>query len=132
MKPIKKRELLKAMEQILREYKNTSHTTRLTECGLCKLYYMEVVVRAEQCKLCPMSVFGRAWSQYPCKNRKCEPVDCTWEISYLGTKKLPVVIEFYEEAISVVKTMTSRQMNKKDAFKFLLNIDNWIAIKHKL
>ena len=130
---IKKRELLKAMKQILSEYKETKHTTKLNECGLCKMFYQDVNDLFPQCTSCPMNVFEREQlSPYPCKHRKCEPIDCFWESYFLGTKKIPAVIEFYEEAIKVVKTLTSRQMNKKDAFKFLINIDNNVAKKYKL
>jgi len=132
MRPIKKRELLKAMKQILLEYKNTSHTTRLNECGLCKMFYQDADDLFPQCTACPMNVFEGKLSPYPCKHRKCEPIDCKWESYYLGTKKIPAVIEFYEEVIKVVKTMTSRQMNKANAFKFLINIDINIAKKYKL
>jgi|ERR1035437_6364276 hypothetical protein len=132
MKSIKKGELVKAMQQILLEYKNTSHTTRLNECGLCKLFYIEDINDIfHECASCPMNIFTGK-QIYPCKSRKCEPIDCKWESYYLGTKKLPAVIEFYEEAIKVIKTMTSRQMNKANAFKFLIDIDNNVAKKYKL
>ena len=55
-----------------------------------------------------------------------------WESYFLGTKKIPAVIEFYEEVIKVVKTMTSKQMNKDNAFNFLIDIDNNVAKKYKL
>jgi hypothetical protein len=132
MRTIKKRELLKAMKQILLEYKKTQHTTKLTECGLCKMFYEDINDLFPQCTSCPMNVFEGNFSPFPCKKRKCEPIDCNWESYYLGTKKLPAVIEFYEEVIEIVKTMTSRQMNKVDAFKFLIDIDNKVAKKYKL
>ena len=132
MSASKKVRVLKAMRTILQEYKAKTHTTKLNECGLCKMFYQDVIDLFPQCTSCPMNVFEGKLSPYPCKHRKCEPIDCFWESYFLGTKKIPAVIEFYEEAIKVVKTLTSRQMNKKDAFKFLINIDNNVAKKYKL
>ena len=129
---IKKRELLKAMKQILSEYKETKHTTKLNECGLCKMFYQDVNDLFPQCTSCPMNVFEGKLSPYPCKHRKCEPIDCFWESYFLGTKKLEAVIEFYEETIKETERMTNENLKKENGFKFLIDIDERIAKKYKL
>jgi hypothetical protein len=70
--------------------------------------------------------------RFPCKNRKCEPVDCLWESSYIGTNELEAVIEFYEEAIEKIKTMTNESLKKDNGFNFLVDIDKKIAKKYKI
>jgi hypothetical protein len=72
---------------------------------------------------------------YPCMKRKCEPVDCENGGIYGSTKdsnELLAVIDFYKEAISIVKNMTSEELNKKNAFKFLIKIDKVVAKKYCL
>ena len=136
MSASKKVRILKAMRIILQEYKAKIHTTKIGDCGLCKLFHLNDV-RPHECLLCPMFVFYyyEGW-RFPCKNRKCEPVDCLWESSYLGTKKLEAVIEFYEEIIKTIETMTNESLKKDNGkdngFKFLIDIDEKIAKKYKL
>lgn len=132
MSASKKVRVLKAMRTILQEYKAKIHTTKVGECGLCKLFHL-FDVKPHECLLCPMFVFYfyDGWA-CPCKNRKCEPVDCRWESSYLGTKKLEAVIEFYEEVIEKIKTMTNEEVKAEDGFKFLIDIDKKIAKKYKI
>ena len=136
MSASKKVRVLKAMRTILQEYKEQTHTTKVGDCGLCKLFHLNDV-KPHECLLCPMFVFYyyEGW-RFPCKNRKCEPVDCLWESSYLGTKKLEAVIEFYEEIIKTIETMTNESLKKDNGkdngFKFLIDIDEKIAKKYKL
>ena len=65
---------------------------------------------------------------YPCTKRKCKPFSCGHNPK--NSIKYSKVIEFYEKAIEKVKSMTSKQLNKKDAFKFLIEIDNEVADKY--
>ena len=118
---IKKRELLKAMKQILSEYKETKHTTKLNECGLCKMFYQDVIDLFPQCTSCPMNVFEGKLSPYPCKHRKCEPIDCFWESYFLGTKKIPAVIKTANSAF--VAPVGSPLIN--DAIKTKTCPDAW-------
>jgi hypothetical protein len=153
MSASKKVRVLKAMRTILQEYKEKTHTTKVTDCSLCKLFHLNDV-KPHECYLCPMYIFYKhdGW-RFPCKNRKCEPVDCLWESTYIGTKELePVdclwestyigtkeleaVIEFYDEAIEKIKTMTNESLKKDNGkdngFDFLVDIDKRIAKKYRL
>jgi hypothetical protein len=132
----RKDKILKAMRTILQEYKEKTHTTKVTDCSLCKLFHLNDV-KPHECYLCPMYIFYKhdGW-RFPCKNRKCEPVDCLWESSYIGTKELEAVIEFYDEAIEKIKTMTNESLKKDNGkdngFDFLVDIDKRIAKKYRL
>jgi hypothetical protein len=127
---IKKSELLPAMKKILQEYKNVSHKKRVTSCKLCKLYY----VCYGNCSICPMTVFNiTGYSQFYCTNRQCRPVDC--EIFYhkgITYPEIERVIKFYKKAIERVESMTEEQLNKENAFKFLIDIDKEVAEKYSI
>ncbi len=129
MKKIIKTDLLAAMKNVLQEYRERQHTLKKSDCALCKLYYN--VKDFETCEPCPMNIFPSDFLEHNlvgCLDRKCRPVNCR-EIDY-DSPKLKAVIEFYEQAILKVEDMKERIMNKKDAFKFLIDIDKEIAIKH--
>jgi hypothetical protein len=63
--------------------------------------------------------------------RKCEPVDCDGYVTN-DSNELLAVIDFYKEVISTVRNMTSEELNKKNAFKFLIKIDKKVAKKYSL
>jgi hypothetical protein len=125
-KTIKKSELLPAMETILQEYKDKTHDVNANTCKLCLLYYGSL----PHCISCPMKVFGKNTDKaFSCMERKCDPVRCD---SFLRSKRLQRVIEFYEKTIEGVKLMTYKQLNKKDAFNFLIKNDEEVAKKYHI
>ena len=116
--------------------KNSSLEDVLMYSVIYDLFHLNDV-KPHECYLCPMYIFYKhdGW-RFPCKNRKCEPVDCLWESSYIGTKELEAVIEFYDEAIEKIKTMTNESLKKDNGkdngFDFLVDIDKRIAKKYRL
>jgi|ERR1035437_1660775 hypothetical protein len=136
MQVIKKGKLLTAMKKILLEYKNGTHKANLDDCALCKLYYKynnDEKHQGHGCHLCPMFTFFTKGDMpmpsrydYPCMKRNCEPIDCDGCETATEIKR---VIEFYKEVIKVIKTMSADQLNKVDAFKFLIKIDKKIYWK---
>jgi hypothetical protein len=124
---IKKTELLKEMRTVLKEYKNKTHVVLTNSCALCLLYYDRHTIFST-CSICPMYIFDK--NDIDCMLRKCAPVYCYPHMKM--PKRLSAVIEFYEESIKVIKSMTEEQLNVKDAFKFLIDIDNEVAKKYKL
>jgi hypothetical protein len=134
MKTIKKLELLNAMRGILYDYENNKHRSTLDSCKLCRLYNRNCpqVHKDHECSLCPMYVFFETRNTiYPCMKRKCEPVDCDGYVTN-DSNELLAVIDFYKEVISTVRNMTSEELNKKNAFKFLIKIDKKVAKKYSL
>jgi len=130
MKTIKKGELLKAMQRVLAEYQNNRHYCDLT-CPLCEVYY----THTKGCNQCIMKVFYSNKGSLPCLYRKCEPIHCSpinQNLSEQKKIKLQAVMEFYKKAITKVKAMTSKEINKRNAFKFLIEIDNKIAEKYHI
>jgi hypothetical protein len=126
-----KSEIFEAMEAVLADYKNNTHKCDLT-CPLCKHYF---VLTLKGCPNCPMAVFRSSKGSLPCLYRKCEPITCSpvnQNLSELKKTKLKAVMEFYEKAIEIVKTMTYKEINKRNAFKFLIDIDNEVAEKHQI
>lgn len=126
----KKSELLEAMEAVLAQYKNNTHECNLT-CSLCKLYF----TLKNSCPNCPMTVFKSYKGSLPCLYRKCEPIHCSpvnQNLSELKKTKLLAVMEFYEKAIERIKLMTYEEVNKANAFKFLIDIDNEVAQKYQI
>jgi hypothetical protein len=124
----RKKEILRAMRIILREYKNDEHTTSTTDCELCKLF----LHKGESiCSLCPMFAFVHENDNntYSCMNRKCEPVDCSR--SYTDNE-YNAVIKFYEKAIKKIEKMSNDDLKKESAFEFLIAIDNKVAEKYDL
>ena len=126
--------LISAMETILQEYKERNHSTFTDNCSLCHLYREFFTCNIK----CPMCIFLGLGGDYthPCMNRRCEPVNCynslrSIKISELNTK-LNAVIEFYKKAIKKIKKMTDEELERKDAFNFLIKLDNKIADKYSL
>ena len=115
------------MKTVLQEYKNRTHNANTNDCALCQLYNKryddDVSYNGHYCSLCPMFVFyntNNKYNQYPCMNRECELVECDGSESLAELKR---VRKFYKSAISRVKKMSVKQLNEKDAFKFLIKID---------
>jgi hypothetical protein len=123
METIEKFQLLPAMKTILQEYKDLTHRASTDHCKLCELYIYNY------CLSCPMKVFGDD-DYYPCMARKCEPLSCYSSLK--DEPELKAVIEFYEKAIKRVKSMTEEELNKKDAFDFLIKIDKEVAEKYSI
>ena len=117
-----KSELLKLMKVTLKEYEENEHNLDRKKCSLCNTYLIDKHDWGpENCGSCPMGVFdGLGRSSVPCMNRKCYPIECE---DHYSKDELDAVIEFYKQAIKVVKTMTAEQVQKEDAFKFLIEID---------
>jgi hypothetical protein len=129
MKTMDKTELLQAMKKILKEYKKLTHSTTLSECSLCQLYYVRL--SSNGCASCPMNVFFVDQHSLSCLNRRCAPINCDYSTS-INDIKIKAVIEFYVKAIAKVAFMKNKELNEKDAFKFLINIDNKAADKYEL
>src|ERR1035437_2496053 len=129
MRTMDKTELLQAMKKILKEYKNVKHSTTLSECSLCQLYYVRLSFNG--CRSCPMNIFFEDDNVFPCLNRRCAPVNCDYSTS-INNIKIKAVIEFYKKAIAKVAFMKNKELNEKDAFKFLIDIDNKAADKYEL
>ena len=132
MKAIKKTELLKAMRTILKEYENNEHQAHVYSCKLCQLYNKDddEEHKNHECSLCPMYVFQVNNYIYPCIKRYCEPVACNYATE--DSNELKAVIDFYKETINIIKNMTSKELNKKNTFKFLIKIDKVVAKKYGL
>lgn len=91
-----------------------------------------------------MHVFANSdTGNYGCMLRKCAPVAfsnlvqdefCYYSYNNLNTGKtrLAAVIEFYQKVIAAIEKMSYRELNKKDSFKFLVDIDNEVAEKYNL
>jgi hypothetical protein len=62
-------------------------------------------------------------------NRYCEPVNCTDYLIEKRKFKIDRVVEFYVQTIEAVKSMTYKELNKKDAFRFLIKIDEEVDKK---
>jgi hypothetical protein len=127
MQMIEKGKLLSAMKMILREYKKNEHEAAVTRCKLCLLYNRyRKEYKKHECELCPMYVFyDTDCIYYPCMKRYCEPIDCYYATE--DTNDLKAVIEFYKRAIKKVDSMTSEELNKRNAFKFLIKMDEEVA-----
>jgi hypothetical protein len=126
MQIIEKGKLLWAMKMILREYKKNEHKALIDHCGLCRLYNRyNKEYKKHECELCPMYVFYVTDCTYPCMRRKCEPIDCYYATE--DTNELKAVIELYKRAIKKVDSMTSEELNKRNAFKFLIKMDEEVA-----
>lgn len=126
-KKIIKRDLLAAMQNIRNEYLNNEHCVVVYRCHLCKLYFSHW-----HCDDCPMNIFNpKNKNVYSCMQRRCVPFDSHDKV-YKKKEKTAAVIEFYDKAIEVVKTKTTAQLNRKNAFQFLVDIDNEVADKHGL
>lgn len=135
-----KKELLKALKTILKEYENKEHTLDKTKCSLCNIYLRG----ADQCDcdLCPMHVFPRDRKIfYPCTNRKCTPINSGTlgvliHLTEIDTKrfeiKLQRVIAFYKAIIKKVSKITEKELNADGAFAFLVDIDNNVSKKYPL
>jgi hypothetical protein len=129
----KKAELLKAMKQILKEYKRNIHIASVAICPLCLLYNKDDDKKhiGHECRLCPMHVFHKySFDLYFCLYRKCEPINCNKNTK--NTNELKAVIDFYKEAIATVQKMTEEQLNKPRSFSFLIKIDKLVAKKYCL
>lgn len=153
-KRISKIEVLSAMRQILDEYRNEIHLTRRDTCHLCILYNpirFSHRIDSSNCICCPMHVFANSnTGNYGCMLRKCAPVAfsdlvqdefCYYSYNNLnysynnlntGKTRLAAVIEFYQKVIAAIEKMSYRELNKKDGFKFLVDIDNEVARKYSL
>ena len=147
MNKIKKEQLVEAMEKILLEYKEKRHDSCVKYCTLCNLYYQDfydgsdfiTVSGDHHCTNCPMFVFKTS-DDLACLDRKCEPMDCRDRFKDLANKKIKIrmtkqlkaVIEFYDKALQQVWSMTEKDLNKKNAFKFLVDIDNEVGAKYNL
>jgi hypothetical protein len=130
MNTYNKKELLKALRTILKEYRNETHERKKNKCALCLLY----IYNEYECDKCPMFVFDNSLFDdteeftYPCMNRKCTPVDCS--DAPFAEEETKRVKEFYKATINKVVSMTTKELNAKRAFKFLVDIDNKISIKY--
>jgi hypothetical protein len=130
----KKTELLKAMKKVLSEYKKNDHIANVDHCSLCMLYNKceDNDHTGHQCKFCPMYVFQKDYTDwFPCMRRRCSPIDCEGEMTE-DLNELKAVIDFYEEAIGIVKSMSAEQLNEPKAFMFLIKIDKLVAKKYCL
>jgi hypothetical protein len=130
---IEKATLIPAMEQILNEYNNNTHTAYVMDCALCKLF-KRVIDGGEDmdtisCTKCPMNVFEGIETSHLCLNRICEPLSCPIDFEE-DAKKLTAVKEFYILAIAKVKEMSEEEIQLP--FKFLIDIDNEIADKYNI
>ncbi len=132
MKTIVKADLLIAMEKTLQEYKDKKHFINVSDCFLCHIFheykYWNDKSGLHTCQDCPMYIF-KLHHIYPCMDRRCEPIDCLGEKSLL---KLRVVKEYYKRIIAKVNEISEEDLNKENAFQFLMDIDNEIADKHKV
>lgn len=126
MKTFKKTRLLPIMQKILAEYRENKHRCTMN-CPLCSEY----IDGWTDCSECPMHVFSPEETNLNCLKRRCIPVDCEDKV-YKGHIKLQAVQEFYEKAIEVVETLSYDELNKANAFRFLLDIDNEVADKYGL
>ena len=54
-----------------------------------------------------------------------EPIDCYYATE--ETNELKAVIELYKRAIKKVDSMTSEELNKRNAFRFLIKMDEEVA-----
>lgn len=125
---IKKSPLVKAMKQVLKEYREETHTLEMRDCAMCKLYRD---IFGYTCGNCPMAkVFHR------CGSRWCAPVRCnvhhSTKNSRVHKQKLQAVQEFYIKAIARVRRMTVSELNAYGAFEFLKDIDMKVAEKYFL
>jgi hypothetical protein len=129
----KKTELLKAMKKVLNEYKKNNHVARVDYCALCLLYNKtdDNTHIGHECKFCPMFVFQNSMDWFPCMKRRCSPIDCDGDMTE-DLNELKAVIDFYEEAINTVESMTASQLNESKAFMFLIKIDKLVAKKYCL
>jgi hypothetical protein len=129
---VTKSQLISAMETILQEYKDRNHSTMAYNCSLCSLYRHDWTGCDTKC---PMFTFWDLGDDHdhPCMNRRCRPVNCYSgiKISKLNTK-LNAVQEFYKKAIKKIKKMTDEEIERKDAFDFLIKLDNKIGDKYGL
>ena len=124
----KKEILLDAMRIILQEYKAQTHINRMDKCSLCIKFRNDEIV--DSCKKCPMNLFDLD-SIVPCMQRKCYPIDCkSMNNSELDGLRLKCVIQFYEQVISKIESMTNAEFLKTD-FSFLIEIDNEVYDKFK-
>jgi hypothetical protein len=122
---ILKSELLPAMQTILQEYKDKTHKAQNSTCSLCKLYVHN------KCCSCPMKVFNDYENNFPCINRLCRPMSC-YPFTDNDNSNLLAVIAFYEKAIAKVEKMTEEELNKENAFNFLIKIDEKVAKKYEI
>ncbi len=133
---MKKTVLLEAMQTILQEYKDKTHWVSNERCSLCKLFYNDNEMNdKKECGKCPMTTF-KININYGCMLRKCHPYDfrcykieCNFIID---EPQYQAVMEFYIIAIQKIRLMTYKKINKANAFKFLIDIDNEIADKYGL
>ena len=132
---IDKATLLPAMQQILREYQEKTHTAWVFDCALCKLFKKVVSepknIDIISCTKCPMTVFKGIEPNHLCLNRRCEPISCP-----VNTEeeiiKLKAVKKFYSLAIAKVKEMSNKELNADNVFNFLIDIDNEVAEKYQI
>ena len=127
MKIIKK-QLIEACKQVLREYVDNTHVAINDSCVLCQTY-REGDWHNGGCGDCLMEVFDSG-SQGGCLRRKCTPIDS--RDFFKRSKETKAVIEFYKLLIGRLETMTAKEMNKPNAFKFLIELDNQVANKYEL
>lgn len=146
-----KKEVLAAMNEVLSQYLNKTHSLQYSSCPLCEKYNNLKSFR--KCQGCPMNVFRNSVNEIGCLSRKCAPVDFVRPFTtkycdkYLGLQlninehhiassngmtRLAAVIEFYRRAIAAIENTPSKHLNFSSDFVFLINIDNEVAEKYNL
>ena len=125
---IKKSPLVKALMQVLSEYKANTHNLEMRNCAICNLYRKYY---GYDCGNCPFAqVFHR------CGSRMCAPVNCKVHASTKRSKaynqRLLAVQEFYVKVLSRVRRMTVSELNTRGAFDFMIKIDQEVSQKYNL
>ena len=122
-----KSEILRAMRRILKEYRNETHSSRVVDCSLCKLYGAD---RKPDCQNCLMNIFTDV-GNYGCVDRYCKPIPCLDVKLSKVSIELDAVIMFYERSIAHIESLSEAQVRRTN-FSFLKKIDEQVAIEHGL
>jgi hypothetical protein len=123
-----KPEVLQAFRQILQEYKDKTHNSKISDCSLCRIYD-----GYHLCTGCPMLVFENKMCVHTnCMMRRCRPVNCYDSREIANPEMLAAVVEFYELAVERLKGMKQEELDRLGAFGFLVDLDNEVADRHGL
>jgi hypothetical protein len=133
---IEKVNLLLAMRETLLQYVDKTHSCFCSNCPMCLNFRKFDSDANDKCRACPMHVFKNthkeADHEHHCMNRRCEPQVFSGAFADHTPMGVRAVKKFYRLAIDKVKSMTEEELQAKDAFVFLRDIDTEVADDHKI
>lgn len=121
--------LIALCKHILQEYIDKTHIPLNSNCVLCQAYRDGEWLGGD-CGICPMRIFTTLDGiGVGCSRRMCKPI-FSKEFNKRA-EETRNVIKFYTLVIERLKLMSEEEMNKPDAFKFLIEIDESVYYKRK-